>query len=129
MTNPLNRVTKNTRTPIQPDDTPKPTKTPLNQPTEPEQHWSERALCAGKGDKMFPKEHKDLSYISEARRLCRQCPVRRECLDYALQFPASDQHGVWAGLTPRQLAAEGQRRGVRPVKFTLAQIWSHLNRS
>jgi len=78
---------------------------------------------------MFPKEHKDLSYISEARRLCRQCPVRKECLDYALSFPASDQHGVWAGLTPRQLAAEGQRRGVRVEKFTLAQVWSHLNRS
>jgi hypothetical protein len=78
---------------------------------------------------MFPKEHKDLSYITEARRLCRQCPVRKECLEYALSFPASDQHGVWAGLTPRQLAAEAQRRGVRAEKFTLAQIWAQLNRS
>lgn len=78
---------------------------------------------------MFPKEHKDLSYISEARRLCRQCPVRKDCLEYALSFPASDQHGVWAGLTPRQLSAEAARRGVRPEKFTLAQIWSQLNRS
>lgn len=77
---------------------------------------------------MFPKEHKDLSYITEARRLCRLCPVRKECLEYALGFPASDQHGVWAGLTPRQLDAEGKRRGVRPVRFTLAQVWGFLNR-
>jgi hypothetical protein len=77
---------------------------------------------------MFPKEHKDLSYISEARRLCRACPVRRECLEYALEFPASDQHGVWAGLTPRQLAAEASRRGVRAERFTLAQVWSRLYR-
>ena len=78
---------------------------------------------------MFPKEHKDLSYISEARRMCRQCPVRKECLDYALTFPPSHLHGVWAGLTPRQLSAEAQRRGVRAEKFTLAQIWSYLNKS
>jgi hypothetical protein len=33
-------------------------------------------------------------------------------------------HGVWAGLTPRQLAAEQRRRGVRPDRPTLAQLWS-----
>jgi len=54
--------------------------------------------------------------------------VRKECLDYALLFPGSDQHGVWAGLTPRQLVVEGVRRGVRPVRFTLAQVWSGLYR-
>jgi len=77
---------------------------------------------------MFPKEHKDLSYITEARRLCRLCPVRKECLEYALGFPASDQHGVWAGLTPRQLAVRQVDGGVRPVRFTLAQVWGFLNR-
>jgi len=128
--NNLNRITKNIRTPIQQHEPPKPPKTPQNTPPETTQyHWSQDALCRGKTNKMFPKEHKDLSYISEARRMCRQCPVRKECLDYALTFPASDQHGVWAGLTPRQLDAEGKRRGVRAEKFTLAQIWSQLNRS
>lgn len=77
---------------------------------------------------MFPREYKDLSYISDARRLCRQCPVRRECLSFALLFPASDLHGVWAGLTPRQLDAEGKRRGVVASRFTLAQVWSQLYR-
>jgi len=125
-TNPLNRITKNIRTPIQ---QPTPTKTPKTPPETTTKHWSNDALCKDKTHMMFPREHKDLSYISEARRLCRQCPVRRECLEYALQFPASDQHGVWAGLTPRQLDAEAKRRGVRAEKFTLAQVWSHLNRS
>ena len=77
---------------------------------------------------MFPQGHKDLSYISEARRICRTCPVRKECLEYALSFPASDLHGVWAGLTPRQIAAEAQRRGVKPERFTLAQVWSAYNK-
>lgn len=126
--NPHHHLTKTPKTDIQPTNNQKPPKNPQNTPETPTEHWSQQALCAGKTDKMFPKEHKDLSYISEARRMCRQCPVRRECLEYALSFPASDQHGVWAGLTPRQLAAEAQRRGVRPVKFTLAQVWSQLNR-
>lgn len=128
-TNPLTNITKNIQTPIQPNKPPKPPISPHNTPPEPKYHWSQDALCNGKSDKMFPKEHKDLSYISEARRMCRQCPVRKDCLEYALSFPASDQHGVWAGLTPRQLDAEGKRRGVRPGKFTLAQVWSQLNRS
>ena len=126
--NPLNRITKNIRTPIQPKKTPQTPIDPPDAPLEAPEHWSDEALCKGHVDDMFPREHKDLSYISEARRLCRQCPVRKECLEYALSFPASDQHGVWAGLTPRQLDAEGKRRGVRPVRFTLAQVWSHLNR-
>lgn len=125
--NPLNRITKNIRTPIQPKTTPKPPKTPPQTPSNP-QHWSDEALCKGHVDMMFPREHKDLSYISDARRLCRQCPVRKECLEYALSFPASDQHGVWAGLTPRQLDAEAKRRGVRVERFTLAQVWSQVNR-
>ena len=78
-----------------------------------------------------PEEVRDkqvLIRVSEARRICRQCDVRKECLDYALSFPPSDLHGVWAGLTPRQLAAEASRRGVKASKFTLAQVWAHLNR-
>ena len=97
-----------------------------NNPEHPP-HWSDNAACKDNVDKMFPKEHKDLSYISDARRMCRSCLVRQECLEYALSFPASDLHGVWAGLTPRQLAAEANRRGVRPERFTLAQVWSKYN--
>ena len=103
-----------------------PHKTDQNTPEKPP-HWSDQAACKGSVDKMFPKEHKDLSYISDARRMCRSCLVRKDCLEYALSFPASDLHGVWAGLTPRQLAAEANRRGVRPERFTLAQVWSKYN--
>lgn len=91
-------------------------------------HWSTKAACADMNGKMFPKGHKDLSYITEARKICRGCPVRKECLEYALTFPASDLHGVWAGLTPRQLAAEAQRRGIKPKRYTLAQVWSAYNK-
>jgi WhiB family transcriptional regulator, redox-sensing transcriptional regulator len=86
-------------------------------------YWMRNAACKGKGYLMFPKEHKDITYIVEARGLCADCPVKAECLEYALEFPPADMHGVWAGLTSRQLAAEQRRRGISPVRPTLAQMW------
>ncbi len=87
--------------------------------------WFGEAACKGLTNLMFPKEHKDITYIAEARRICSNCPVKGPCLEYALEFPAADMHGVWAGLTSRQLAAEQRRRGVKPTRPTLAQMWGH----
>ena len=86
--------------------------------------WQTDAACKGKTELMFPKEHKDISYIAQARQICAECPVKSDCLEYALQFPPADMHGVWAGLTSRQLAAEQRRRGVAPTKPTLSQAWN-----
>ncbi|NCV44583.1 MAG: WhiB family transcriptional regulator [Actinobacteria bacterium] len=85
--------------------------------------WMKRAACRGKTDLMFPKEHKDITYIAAARALCRECPVKTPCLAYALQYPTADIHGVWAGLTSRQLAAKQKELGIKPTKPTLAQLW------
>jgi len=89
----------------------------------PRYEWMARARCRGETDKMFPKGHKDISYIQEAREMCANCTVRHHCLDYALEFPAADMHGVWAGLTSRQLAAEQKRRRIQPTRPTLSQMW------
>lgn len=91
---------------------------------QPNKKWRDQANCKGKADTMFPKAYKDITYIPTARQLCRNCEVQTQCLDYALQFPTADLHGVWAGLTPRQLAAEQRRRGIKPTKPTLAQMWA-----
>ncbi|MDA1122515.1 MAG: WhiB family transcriptional regulator [Bacteroidetes bacterium] len=86
--------------------------------------WFELASCRGKTQLMFPKEHKDITYIAQARAICKTCPVQKPCLEYALEFPAADMHGVWAGFTSRQLAAEQRKRGVKPTRPTLAQMWN-----
>lgn len=85
--------------------------------------WMANANCRGKTPLMFPNGHKDISYIQTARSICSECEVSKQCLEYALEFPAADMHGVWAGLTSRQLAAEQKRRGIGPVRPTLAQMW------
>lgn len=89
----------------------------------PRYEWMDRARCKNQTDKMFPKGHKDISYIQEAREMCANCTVRKKCLEYALEFPAADMHGVWAGLTSRQLAAEQKRRRISPTRPTLSQMW------
>lgn len=89
----------------------------------PRQEWMDKANCKGSTYKMFPQHHKDITYIIEAREICAGCSVQTECLEYALEFPPADMHGVWAGYTSRQLAAEQKKRGVRATRPTLAQMW------
>ncbi|MFD4740570.1 WhiB family transcriptional regulator [Streptomyces virginiae] len=35
-----------------------------------------------------------------AKRICFTCPVRRDCLDYALTN--GEQHGIWGGTSERE---------------------------
>ena len=58
-------------------------------------HWTARALCGEVGgDEWFPEKG---GSVREAKAVCRQCPVRPECLDHAL---ANDERfGVWGGLS------------------------------
>jgi len=86
--------------------------------------WMEHANCRGKTNLMFPQTHKDITYITTARQLCANCTVKQKCLNYALQYPPTDMHGVWAGLTSRQLAAEQKRRKIKPTKPTLSRMWN-----
>lgn len=37
---------------------------------------------------------------SEAKAICAVCPVKRECLEYALTHDIG--HGVWGGTSPRE---------------------------
>jgi len=87
-------------------------------------NWKQKANCKNQTHHMFPKHHKDITYIQTARQICKQCTVQPQCLQYALQYPAADMHGVWAGLTSRQLAAKQKELGIKPTKPTLAQMWN-----
>ncbi|MEV1011776.1 WhiB family transcriptional regulator [Streptomyces sp. NPDC049881] len=66
--------------------------------------WHARARCRGMdpadADELFfhaPRAH---AAISEAKATCHSCPVRRECLGYALDNEIRD--GLWGGLTERE---------------------------
>ncbi len=62
--------------------------------------WRDRALCAQVGGDLW---HPDKGRsAAPAKRICEKCPVRRDCLNYALETPVLD--GVWGGKTPRERA-------------------------
>lgn len=113
--------TPNHNAPQQHDDTLTEDTHTTNNPTT---NWRNNANCKNQTNTMFPKTYKDITYIPAARALCKECTVQTQCLEYALEFPAADLHGVWAGHTPRQLAAEQRRRGIKPTRPTLAQMWA-----
>jgi len=60
--------------------------------------WRDRAACRNIDTATFYR-HRGES-IEDAREVCRRCPVRAECLDYALS--TGQKYGVWGGMSERQ---------------------------
>lgn len=60
--------------------------------------WPERAACAEIGVELFFPE--DGMNAPEAKQICAGCPVRRECLNDALEH--NDLFGIFGGLAPRE---------------------------
>lgn len=70
--------------------------------------WVDDALCAQVGgDNWFASERGRSAEFQLARRLCFSCPVREECLEFAVNN--NIREGVWGGLSPRQRAALRRR--------------------
>ena len=46
---------------------------------------------------------------SAAKRICKECPVREECLDYAISTKELF-FGIWGGMAPKERIAERKRR-------------------
>lgn len=73
--------------------------------------WHSLAVCAVEvsDPNMFFPFGADIPYMSEtvcreAKKLCASCPVKQECLEWALEH---EEHGIWGGSTP------GERRLLR----------------
>lgn len=57
--------------------------------------WVERALCAEVDPELFYPERG--GSVAPAISICRACPVRAECLAYAME--RDDLWGVWGGVS------------------------------
>ena len=60
--------------------------------------WQERARCRDYDPEVFFPEKGGSS--REAKRICSECPVRIECLNYALR--RDERYGVWGGMSERE---------------------------
>ncbi|MEV7175203.1 WhiB family transcriptional regulator [Kitasatospora sp. NPDC093679] len=82
--------------------------------------WQRRAACRGKDAALFfhpagERGEHGQEREDAAKRVCTRCPVRGQCLEYALA--ADERYGIWGGLTEderRVLSARARRRG-RPA--------------
>lgn len=70
--------------------------------------WRNRAICRDTDpDLFFPvgTTGQALVQIARAKEVCDECPVRIDCLEYALE--TNQDSGIWGGL------AEEERRSIR----------------
>lgn len=63
----------------------------------PDLEWMQSAACKGVTGMFYP-EDRDRSNFTAAKKLCRSCPVRAECLEAGMD----EVYGVWGGLSPRE---------------------------
>jgi WhiB family transcriptional regulator, redox-sensing transcriptional regulator len=66
--------------------------------------WRDMAACSGMDTNIFFSQDQaatgEPERISLAKRVCSGCPVRNDCLDYALKI--NDAWGLLGGLTPQE---------------------------
>lgn len=66
-----------------------------------EEEWMDRGLCSQTDpEKFFPDTGE---HSTDAKKTCRRCTVRAECLEYALRN--DEEWGVWGGLTANERRA------------------------
>ena len=88
--------------------------------------WQHRAACRGQdaayffAPNYFERRSEKNAREAVAKSFCARCPVRQECLEYALA--TREGHGIWGGLNEmerRRLLRERARReltsAVRPA--------------
>ena len=60
--------------------------------------WMQEARCRGMSPaQFFPS---DSTGVEVAQRICAECPVTQECLDYALANRVDN--GIWGGASERR---------------------------
>lgn len=77
--------------------------------------WQQNALCLQvDGDLFFAEEG---GTVVDAKGVCRRCPVRQECLTFAMEAEAAatcSRFGVYEGMSPterKRLHAAGWKPG------------------
>lgn len=80
-------------------------------------YWQKDAVCLRVYPELFYAHGTKMpsEQVRRAKAVCRGCPVRAECLDWALEH-GETEHGVWGALTPHERRNEQRRRRFDPVE-------------
>ena len=86
-----------------------------------EDSWQSLASCIESDPDLFFPERG--ASTNEAKRICRACLVREECLEYALTN--GEKFGIWGGLDERQRRhVRRERAAARREARSAAQVTS-----
>ncbi|HLT70084.1 MAG TPA: WhiB family transcriptional regulator [Acidimicrobiales bacterium] len=77
-----------------------------------DREWMARAACAGASTETFFPQQGENDKVEAAKRVCSGCPVRVECLSYALEHRIV--FGVWGGTSEKQRKILRSGRHARP---------------
>jgi hypothetical protein len=86
-----------------------------------EQRWRTAAACRGQDPEWWHPVRG--ASVEPHRRICRGCPVKVACLEYALAGGASGDGGIWAG------SSAGDRRRVRRRGWDARRLLAELDRA
>ncbi len=73
--------------------------------------WREYAACRTQDPELFfpvGSSGPALEEIEMAKSICHHCPVREQCLDYAMK--TGQDYGIWGGLTEDERRVLARRR-------------------
>jgi WhiB family transcriptional regulator, redox-sensing transcriptional regulator len=76
--------------------------------------WQDGAACKGpQATVFFPPTHSErkeekLAREARAKAICKNCVVRLDCLEYAIQI--REPHGIWGGLNETERKQLLERR-------------------
>ena len=72
--------------------------------------WQAHTACTPDDtDLFYPDSAESPAAYAAAREICAACPVRTDCLEWAMEL--GDPHGMWGGLTGRERQRLAQQRG------------------
>lgn len=75
------------------------------------EEWMQRGECNGMNPDLFFPTVGENKAVAAAKKVCAQCDVREECLEYALQ--TRQMHGIWGGLSEKERRRIRQQRSRR----------------
>ena len=71
--------------------------------TIPDRGWRRLAACRDADPELFfpvSASGPSMDQITQAKAICADCPVRRQCLVFALS--TRQKHGIWGGMTEQE---------------------------
>lgn len=84
--------------------------------------WSKDALCLEYPEVDFYPNKSDTSSVKKAKRICKQCLVRDECLDFA--YRNKEVGGIWGGFFEDERKKVVMLRKVVTVRETSVSVRS-----